>query len=575
MPRFLVKNDLTPKSSLLLGTILLASIAGAQTHTAVELQDPVYRLLEAGEARGLLNRLSTVKPYSRKEIARHLQALLEKKDALSRHEQGVLSAYAERFLSNTLWPHRSPLQIKEGNNTFQGGALGRLDFRLTSKGDGVWHDTAALIPYIRGDLGDSFSYFAAAGGTLDKVNLDAYAPYDFTKTWDGPHMNTFSQDSAGHTTQGTLDHPTFSHSLSMDFSAQFFDDALLLRFSRHRRDWGVGLSDLNLSRHARPFMALEMRLRPVSWFQLSHVFGSLNDGAREPGGIGAANTAITYQRMFALQRFEAFPTDWLSLAISSAAVGPKRLELGYLAPGIWLWRYQNMVGDVDNLTLQADITADVLDYGRIFASLLVDELATTSDPFKKARNMWAFQTGLKAALPYLPFGHLTLQYTKVEPFVYSHYPQSYAGHGSLVDLSYTNDGENLGFYLPPNSDEIRIRIHSMPLGNLWAELDYRFIRHGSHPSKDQEEIVIHGEIDKWMDYGEINNYPEKNFQNDGLYDYNHIIKLSALYRMDIIPFDFGASYTFAHTHWRAGGSNETVPGDRNDHIFGFTMEIFY
>ena len=45
--------------------LLFSAGAWAQTHLAVDVSDPVYRLIEMGELKGAVSRVSAVKPYSR------------------------------------------------------------------------------------------------------------------------------------------------------------------------------------------------------------------------------------------------------------------------------------------------------------------------------------------------------------------------------------------------------------------------------------------------------------------------------------------------------------------------------
>ena len=78
-----------------------------------------------------------------------------------------------------------------------------------------------------------------------------------------------------------------------------------------------------------------------------------------------------------------------------------------------------------------------------------------------------------------------------------------------------------------------------------------------------------------MDYAQIDNYPDKDFLNDGLYSYTHIFKLGALCRMPDWPIDFHANYTFHHQNWQGNDSGETVPADSHGHILGVGFKAYY
>jgi hypothetical protein len=60
----------------------------------------------------------------------------------------------------------------------------------------------------------------------------------------------------------------------------------------------------------------------------------------------------------------------------------------------------------------------------------------------KAREYVRLPGRLKFGLPWLPFGVFTAQYTKIEPFVYTHPPTWNSDTRLRVNTNYTNDGEN-------------------------------------------------------------------------------------------------------------------------------------
>ena len=95
--------------------------------------------------------------------------------------------------------------------------------------------------------------------------------------------------------------------------------------------------------------------------------------------------------------------------------------------------------------------------------------------------MFAYQGGVKLDLPWLPFASLTAQYTKIEPFVYTHPPTWNSDTRLRVNTNYTNDGENLGYHLKPNSDELLLKLDTRLAADWRADFQYSFIRHGDNP----------------------------------------------------------------------------------------------
>jgi hypothetical protein len=141
--------------------------------------------------------------------------------------------------------------------------------------------------------------------------------------------------------------------------------------------------------------------------------------------------------------------------------------------------------------------------------------------------MYAFQTGAQAYIPGLPFSSLSLRYTKIEPYCYTHTREIVPWYGvTPMETAYTNNGESLGYYLPPNSDELLLRFEAMPLPRTRAHLQYQMIRHGADygsaavdGSSFLSELDPKGRSEKAV--------LRKYFLRDGAYQWMHIIRIGA------------------------------------------------
>jgi len=411
------------------------------------------------------------------------------------------------------------------------------------------------------------------GFTFDRVRADeAFAPYGFSKQWDAFHISFGTPRYS----DGELDYPTFSYNLETEIAAQLLRDSIRLSLARQRREWGVGDGSLTLGGTARPFVGAEAHVELVSWLISHHLVGSLSNWEQEPGVVDAEFGTLTYQKLFALQRLEFFPFRWLYLSASSSVVGAKRFELTYMAPLLFGVLAQNLIADLDNVGVGVDLAVTLPPFGRAYLSFYADEMEITNlgELFTRPRNMFALQGGLKMPVPGLPFTTLTVQYTKIEPFTYAHYPTWYPDYRKVIDTSYTHYGENLAYPLWPNSDELLVKLTSVPVPNLRAALEYRLIRHGDNPSRSPGDLVILGRPDGWFDYSVVDSYPDKAFLHDGLYDHNHILTLSGEYSIPRSPVTVGLSYTFAYTYWEPNDSVELDRPDLMRNIVGLEVKVF-
>jgi hypothetical protein len=583
----------------------------AQGHLAVELGHPVYAVIETAELRGVVTRLSSVKPYTSQQVAELLAIMMGRMEAFSPTEQELIRKYAKEFktgkgLEQSLWKDSSGvsqagIRIETTTKLDAGSVYDLIDGSSSTALKDIWHFNSRWVPYLKGDPLSWFSFKGEAGFTFDKIERDLYLPYEFTKEWDATHI----WFGAPRNSDGTLDYPTASYDIREDIAAETDDSSVMVRLSRFRRDWGIGSGSFSLSDTARPFVGLETVLRPSKYFAISGLVGSLTnwqksadekstamkfydengDGKFDEGKDYYYYSAISYQKMLGLQRMELFPFDWLTISATSSVVGAKRFELGYFSPLLFSVMYQNQLADIDNLAVQVDGQILVPRIGKFYASFYADEMEITnlSELFTKARNMFALQGGAKIPLPFLSFATLTAQYSKIEPFVYAHYPTWYPDYRMQVDTSYTQDGENLGYYLPPNSDEFLVKLDMMPARDWRLSLKYSFVRHGDNPDSNVGDPVIFGDVNKWLVYTPALLYMDKNFLHDGIYDYNHIGNISVSWRPTVppllfgaeIPFELSAGYGISYTWYEDGkGAGRAIPASEWKNVFSMSMKLF-
>lgn len=561
---------------MLLMLELPVAVLGAQTHLCVDIRDPVYQILEAAELKGVLETQSSVRPYSRAMVVSLLDRLWESRGSLTEGEAAVLADARDRF-----GPGREGL--RHGNIPYRpaaaddravvAGVDAQSRFRLNANNPEAWHLDSALRPYLRGDLGPWLSYLGILGFTLDRVSIEAFPPYSFTKEWDSIHISFGTPRYS----EGDLAYPTISYDLETEIAAELLGTDVRVSLARQRREWGIGEGSLTLGGSARPFVGVETHFALAPWISGHYLLGSLSNWDLEPSGAGEDPRTLSFQKMLAIQRLDIQPFPWLSLSATSTILGAKRLELTYLSPLLFGVLSQNLIADLDNAGVGVDVAFMARPFGKAYVSFYADEMELTnlSQLFTRPRNMFALQGGLKLAVPWLPFTSLTLQYTRIEPFTYAHYPTRYPDYRIDVDTAYTHDGENLAYPLWPNSDEFLVKLGGVPLPRLRIGAEYRFIRHGDNPSMDPGDLAILGRPDGYLDYTvPLDDYPDKDFLHDGLYDYNHIVTLSGDYAIPNTPVTVGLSYTFSSTSWEPNDSGEPDRPDTFRNIVGIWVKVF-
>ena len=338
---------------------------------------------------------------------------------------------------------------------------------------------------------------------------------------------------------GWAQNPSFAFDMKGDIRTSFFNEKILIGLGRQDRELAAmdNGSSLVLNRSALPFLAMDMAFRPVSWLQFTTITGILEfpnkaylyeyDEENEPSKLRNYNREDSYmfQNAYSVEMID-LDFKFFHFDVGSACVWPKRFELGYFFPFITNVVYQNYIGDYDNLCLFGDCSLRKSVLGKIWISGYLDEMPTVNPKylFKKTRYMFSMQGGAKWEIPFLPFANLSLRYTRVEPYCYTHDSiKNTPWYNDYISESYTNGGESLGYYLAPNSDEILVRFEMKPLSNLETALQYQLIRHGADFGSQQvqgsslysELVYMYGRGDKY-----------KYFLKDGAYEWSNIITLS-------------------------------------------------
>lgn len=381
-------------------------------------------------------------------------------------------------------------------------------------------------------------------------------PYSYSKTWDGSVYFLTNLDASG--LEGWPNNLAIAPSMFGEITSDLFENRLQLKIGRYRREWAAmdDGSSLVLNKMARPFFAGEFLVSPFKFIKFSSLTGSLeypnqaymvNSYPTNPG----MNDAEFYQNLFSINMLE-FDFPFLHIDFGSSTVWPKRLEIGYLFPVINYVIAQNNYGDYDNTALFGDLKIRKPGVGSIWASIFVDEINGINNDIRTSpRAMFAGQLGGKLAIPGLNFASVSIRYTKVEPYCYTHQMVNYTPwyNGKYISESYTNNGSSLGYYLDPNSDETLVRLDFKPASGWGTAIQYQFIRHGADfGSQAVPGSSLYSELSP-----KNRNELKKYFLRDGAYNWMHILKFEASYtnRNKVLPINLSASVGLLYSYYTA------------------------
>jgi len=557
----------------------------SQTHTSVSLDSQVYYVLEQAEIRGLCSPLSGARPYTKSVVITAINEILNSDNSkkLNATERKILEQYQDMFakpITGIDWQRGA---------WYNETSIGKTD-TLISGNIGVSADiegSTGLYPsfneyyfgmelwlqaYLNGDIGRNVSYgFSAEGGLMQVPRKElgkgntyystfystveddpdgqyvnrtttvyseplTHFPYSYKKRWDSSVF--FFKKGIGY--ESWPNNIAGGYNLLAELSSSFLDNKLIFRLGRISHDLGTGPlgSSLMLNRMARPLLGIEGEFNPFPWvgiFSLTGVLEYFNDD-RVGGPSGIKGSSMTNQNVFSTTMLQFRYKNYVFFDIIDSVVWPKRFELGYIVPIISNFFYQNNIGDFDNMAMTLNLKLQYPGLGNIWFSLFVDEMRLDTKWWDLDRTMIAAQAGLNIQLPFLAFSSIRLSYTVVNPYCYTHNRNFNPWFGSLhMETSYTNNGVGLGYYIPPNSDELLFNFKTMPVKNLVTHLQYQMIRHGAdYGSSEVDGSSLLSELDP---EGRDGSRPElkRFFLHDGAYQWMHIIKAGVEWNLPNLP----------------------------------------
>lgn len=230
-------------------------------------------------------------------------------------------------------------------------------------------------------------------------------------------------------------------------------------------EWGYGKSgNLVLSKNAPSFPYFRINISPVGWLDFTYLHAWLTSDVLD--STRSFDTALPGRKRNVLRdKYYAFNTLTLrpfknfSVSLGNSVIYSDKIEVLYLIPVMLFkvadfekYRGSNSIGD--NIQYFMNVSSrNHIPKTHVYSTFFVDEFSP--DLAGVERNQFGFSFGSSAAD--FPLNNLTLtvEYTKIYPFVYRHYIQT---------QTYENSSNLMGHWMGHNADQ------------FYTSLNYRFIR---------------------------------------------------------------------------------------------------
>lgn len=515
-------------------------VFASTNHLSLPLSHKAYTIIESAQIRGIIAPKTEVRPYPSSLVIQYLQQI-EQSNKITTVEKKEISKIIDE-LTRTQVDNSFKSMAKFGSfHTYSesldiAATMGiKLNFEYTQavQDFSIIDSRNGGTAYIKGEVGDVVSFFMDIGLRFDHLDTRPFLKNDFTIPNKGKYDKFWGFDDEHLLYYGSFATP--------EISASLLQGKFNLRWANIDRDWGPASGNLMLSHTASSFDAIELSFEIAPWLRYAFITGSL--GKYETINIKNYDNFLdeyiftdrfhedNYNNNYSAHRVEVNLPWNFKFGIYESVVYRKRFELGYLNPLSIFMYQQNILGDFDNMLAGFDLQWTLPNIMKLYVVAATTEMNEINPKrfFIAPRNIMGIQAGANFNIPLMAFTTATVQYTYLGPFFYTHRPMQ-----NGEEISFVNEGRNIGYALRPNSDEFLVKLSFM-LKDNWD---------GSFSFKYQRRSGQYGfNIDKFMLYAAaVNNlYADKNF-NDYVFEKSIGLEATINKTLKNLPIKFSISY---------------------------------
>jgi hypothetical protein len=459
--------------------LLICSVSFAQAEY-VPADNRVYEFLERMETLQIIPDYNSFEiPKTRKEIAAYLKSVICNSELLNETDRKFLDDLKVEFefeLYNSLNNSSSLI----GNNNYNFFSQNQkylyyynepdkinLFVNLLGEGQFLFKDDlhlkssySAFIGNIGGNIRGTilnrfgFHIYGTNGNVFGKreaalLRKDLQYNYKFNEVPD----ETFFDETRGY--------------LTADFNLIKF------KYGRDRMNIGYGQEKILIGNSAPLFDYLSLKIH-YKFFDYSFFHGQLlgRETYAEDTITGGVN--VVASKYIAYHRIGFNISKNINFGAGEVIIyGDRPVDLSYLNPFSFYKSIEHSNRDRDNSMLFFDINNKSVKGLKLYTTILIDDITFS----KLGTGWWGNQTiidaGIYSELLYkiLPLG-VNFQYTKIDPYVYTH---------RLIRNNYTNFGYNLSSFSNPNSELFLAGLNYRFSNRLELSVIFNYKIHGANP----------------------------------------------------------------------------------------------
>lgn len=257
-------------------------------------------------------------------------------------------------------------------------------------------------------------------------------------------------------------------------------------------NWGYGMAGkIVISEKAPSFPYLRLDYHPFKWLHFNYFNGWLNsnliDSSRSYNtgtGVGGSYREVYRKKFLANHSININAFKGLDIAIGESMVYSDQLDIGYLIPINFFKVYDQYASNYkvnggSNAQFFGQISSrNHIKKTHLYLVYFIDELRVSKifDKIER-RNQLGYTLGLNKTDFLLNYLTLGVEYTHINPFVYSNL---------IPAQSYENSDYSMGDWMGNNADRWYFSIKYTPIAKLKINLWYQQVRKGETGTLQQQ-----------------------------------------------------------------------------------------
>lgn len=474
----------------------------------IPINDQVYEFLEILEIKGVLGKcFLDMKPLSRKEVATLLLKAIDNpnyKKLPPNYKTKLLSYlkkydYEKRFVEEDfefikILEKGLSLMTKKQVSLFEPDSIPKwrpLHFPYKFESENRFLQINPTLSFEYSNNSSDNNYFAEnysklSGGARIFGYLGDHIGFGFqavNNRVDGNEFDLMQKDRPAQGVGSLITRDTFYDEVDayISHSSKYVD----LVFGKFSNYWGNGKTgSLSLSNRAPSYPQILLKTGFSDWLKFTYIHGWLESNELDDSTSYIINygNGHEFEREFykskyvAAHRLDLFPFANLKIGLSEVLYyGETSPKIIYMIPIMFFWSAQHQTNDQDNEEIGIDVEWIPTDYCKLYGSMIIDDIRLTKIfSENESLNYFGYQIGAFLFDPYIYKLDLRVEYTHINPWVYTHkFPVNCA----------TSDGYHMGYWSGQNSDNLYFNL-GYKINEL-SSLDFTF----SHYRKGAQDSI--------------------------------------------------------------------------------------